>query len=109
MNTATPLRVGPAKYSNGGTIEFHRYHNGEIVIDVIADDGQREARATVALEFATNAASRNGVWLKGWSENEGLPEALEKAGIVKRTGEKHATGFCEAEFAELLVPAEVAS
>ncbi|WP_414463349.1 hypothetical protein [Hyphomicrobium sp. DY-1] len=41
----------------------------------------------------------NQVWLKGWGENEGVPEALEKAGVVTRTGEKSATGFAEAELA----------
>lgn len=100
--TAAKLKVGPAKWTPGGLIEFARYRDGEIVILVINPvDGEREAKATASLEGAPSAAIRNGVWLKGWSENEGLPEALEKAGICTRTGEKWPTGFCEAEFATL--------
>lgn len=97
------LTVGPAKFTPGGVVQFSRYpFKGEIAIRIMnADDGQPEATATVALEFAPNAYRRNGVWLKGWSENEGLPKALEKAGIVKLTGETFPTGYCEAEFAEL--------
>lgn len=99
---AQQLRVGPAKFSGSGYVEFSRYpFNGEIAIRIFADDGNPEATATVALEHAPNARSRNGVWLKGWSENEGIPEALEKAGIVNLTGETHPTGFCEAVFGEL--------
>lgn len=96
------LKVGPAKYTGGGYVEFTVYpFNYEIAIRIYSEDGEPEATATVALEDAPNARSRNGVWLKGWSENEGLPEALELAGIVKLTGETHPTGFCEAIFAEL--------
>jgi len=96
------LKVGPAKFMGAGYVEFSKYpYNGETAIRVFSEDGEPEATATVALESAPPARSRNGVWLKGWSENEGVPEALEKAGIVKLTGETHPTGFCEAVFGEL--------
>ena len=96
------LKVGPSKWSPGGFISFARYSNGEIAIRVLNErDRQPEAMATVALEGAPAAATRKGVWLKGWTENEGIPAALEKAGICKLTGETFPTGFCEAEFAEL--------
>lgn len=99
---ANALKVGPAKFMPGGYLEFAVYpFNNEIAIRIYNEDGNPEATATVALQDAPNARSRNGVWLKGWSENEGIPEALEKAGIVKLTDEMHATGFCEAVFAEL--------
>lgn len=96
------LKVGPAKYMGGGYVEFSTYpFNREIAIRIYAEDGQPEATATVALQDAPNARSRNGVWLKGWSENEGVPEALVKAGIVTLTGETYPTGFCDAVFGEL--------
>jgi len=99
---AQQLKVGPAKFMGGGYVEFTRYpYNGETAIRIFAEDGEPEATATVAIENAPTAHTRNGVWLKGWSENEGVPEALEKAGIVKLTGETHPTGFCEAVFGEL--------
>ena len=44
------------------------------------------------------------VALKGWSENSGLPEALERAGIVKLTQIKLAVGFAEAVVAEIVHP-----
>lgn len=42
------------------------------------------------------------VWLKGWSENEGAPEALEAAGLVRLTGATWPTGYVEAQEAEIL-------
>jgi hypothetical protein len=42
------------------------------------------------------------LWLKGWSENEGIPESLVAAGVVKLTGRTGPTGFCEAVEARLL-------
>lgn len=102
MATTTQLKVGPAKFSRAGYVKFTRYpFNGETAIRIFSEDGEPEATATVALEHAPNASGRNGVWLKGWSENEGIPAALERAGIVKLTGETHPTGFCEALFGEL--------
>jgi hypothetical protein len=46
------------------------------------------------------------VFLKGWSENVGIPEALVKAGIVELTGRKVISRFCEAVEARLLVEVE---
>ena len=43
------------------------------------------------------------VWLKGWSENEGIPQALADAGIVELTGTHAQTGHASADEACLLV------
>lgn len=48
------------------------------------------------------------VWLKGWSENEGVPKALADAGIVTLTGRLNLAGFAEAEHAELTERARTA-
>ena len=53
------------------------------------------------------------VFLKGWSGNEGLPEALAEAGVVELTGRRVVSGHVEAQEAKLLieipVPEEVPS
>jgi len=84
-----------------GTVElvFGKYGDGSPAIQAFQG---REPMfvATVALDVVP---PWNHVFLKGWSENEGVPAALEKAGIVKRTGRKIPTGYVEAEEAELLI------
>ncbi len=43
------------------------------------------------------------VWIKDWSENEGILAALQEAGAVQDTGEREATGYAEACLCRLLV------
>ena len=98
--------VGPSRYSRGGTIVVGYYHDGSIALQITGMEGM-EGKATVCLAPEGPTAKEGFCWLKGWSENEGLPEALEKAGIVKRTGETYPVGFpgagLEAELAEIIV------
>lgn len=96
------LRVGPAAFTQAGTVVFHRYLSGEIGIEIVSDDGESRCVATVALlPYGAPDPGKYGVWLKGWTENKGVPEALVAAGIVTLTGRTHRTGFCEAQHAEL--------
>ncbi len=94
----TNLEVGPAKHTQGGYISIGFYGEGAVALMVESARG-REAVATVNLP-EVNLPPRQ-IILKGWSENEGIPEALEKAGLVKLTGETIPTGFCFAEIAEM--------
>jgi len=99
------LKVGPAKHFTEGLVEFAQYVNGETAILIIhPDTGARLAVATVNLEgLGAPVTTPDYVWLKGWSENEGIPEVLEEAGILKRTGEVFPAGFVHAELAKILV------
>lgn len=99
------LLVGPAKHIDQSKVRFGIYYNGKTsIILVHPNTGERLAVATVNIYRPGVKETGPGfVWLKGWSENEGIPEALEKAGIVKRTGETFLTGFVKAELAEILV------
>jgi hypothetical protein len=97
-----PLRVGAARITEQGTIRFAKYKSGETAIEIIGDDGEQETVATVSLvPYGAPNPGPFGLWLKGWSENEGLPEALVAAGIVTLTGRTFRCGFDMAEHAEL--------
>ena len=100
---STQFRVGRARYMEGGTIAITRYSNGEIALVINGESFEDQIVATVALKDAPRVAPRS-VWLKGWSENEGVPDALVRAGMVRLTGEVFSTGFVEAQLAELLEP-----
>lgn len=101
-SSVQPLRIGPAKYFSAGTVMFHRYKSGEIAIEIIGDDGEPQGMATCALvPSGAPHPGEYGLWLKGWSENEGVPQALVDAGVVTLTGKRHRTGHAEAEHAEL--------
>ncbi len=90
-----------AKYITGEVeLKFSKYQNGSLAIQAFSLYGEPEFTATVALdELPPNGY----VFLKGWSENEGIPDALEKAGIVELTNHTIPTGYCKAQVAKLLI------
>ena len=92
-----------AKYVNETVLlDFGKYGDGSTAIQVISLDGEPIAKATVCLDIKPPEGF---VFLKGWSENEGIPEALVKAKVVELTGRMIPTGYCEAQEAKLLVTA----
>lgn len=97
----TYLTVGPTDHCKGGSISFGHYKSGEICIEITEDDGGIFV-ATVPLvrRYGQHPGERC-VWLKGYNENEGLPEALVRAGVVKLTGTTFWLAYGEAVHAEL--------
>ena len=89
---------------SSGQIYLSPYSNMEIAL-LIAEPGNEDEyfAATVALVDARHVGPTY-VWLKGWSENVGVPEGLEAAGLVRLTGETCPTGFANAQLAEVLPP-----
>jgi hypothetical protein len=84
--------VALARYANNGraAIKLNDAKTGDLV-----------AVATVNLDQFPLAPDE--VFIKDWSENEGIKDALVKAGIVASTGERVPTGFVEADVCKLLV------
>ena len=95
------IQIGPTRFGAGGHLRIKGYYQGGgIALEVVSDRGP-EYVATVNL--ADDQQLPNGeVWLKGWSGNEGVPEALQAAGAVRLTGRTCETGHVFAEHAELL-------
>lgn len=92
-----------AKYLKGKVkLVFGRYGNGRTAI-MLQDPHTEEPMATATVNLPEAQIAAGHVFLKGWSENEGIPEALEKAGVVKLTGDFVPTGFTAADVAKLLV------
>lgn len=96
------MKVGPTRYSRGGRIYWSFYEaSGETAIVILAEDGQPELTATVALWPPSPRAEDPNVWLKVWGPNEGIDDALVKAGVVTLTDTFEQAGFCQARLATL--------
>jgi hypothetical protein len=67
---------------------------------LLIDPVTSEKIATVSLNVDTPAGV-NHVWLRCWSENDGIPEEIEKSGLVVLLDEFRPTGFCLARKAQL--------
>lgn len=69
------------------TLDPHHYHNGIPALQLWGqdEDGNPEPYATASVNppVADPSIVKPGhIFLKGWSENEGIPEALISAGVV---------------------------
>ena len=103
------MNIGPTEYLDGGDVVFSTYKESGGTAIVIIDPNTGLSLAVATVNLAPYGAPEIGpeqVWLKGWGENKGLPEALERAGIVRRTGETYMTGFVAAELADILTREE---
>ena len=84
-------------------VEKSRYGNGRPALILNdAHNGEMIAVATVNLPHAD--AGPNDVFIKDYSENEGMLKALTDAGVITPTGGKVGAGFVEVPRAELLGP-----
>ena len=102
MTHQTNLEVGPAKHTHGGKIGIAFYSDGDAIALTIESDRGVEAKATVNMPEIDLPA--NHIILKNWSENEGIPEALEKAGLVELTDKGVDNGFIVAPIAKMKEP-----
>ena len=84
-------------------LSFHRYQsNRRIAIELVCDDGSPYATATV--NIADQALEQDHVFIKDYSENEGMLDALVAAKVVRDTGIRARAGFTQVPEAILLPP-----
>lgn len=101
------MKIGPIQYApRGADVVFLRYDNDQTAIRIVGEHNEPLATASVNIT-AYGAPKPVGaeVWLKTWEENEGLAEALEAAGVLKRTGARFQIGYVCAELAEFTTAA----
>lgn len=85
------LSIGKTKYSKGGNIRFAKYECNQIAMFIVdPETGEVQAKATVAIPEAPLLG--NHVWIKDWSENEGMFNALIDANIITNTFEHYPCG-----------------
>ena len=93
---------GPAEYFKAATV-FKTIYPADGTTCLVSGRGTEDQQVyTVCLAHDPAPTGKDIVWLKDWSENEGVPEALVKAGIVELTGAHWPTGYVSAKEARLL-------
>ena len=86
-------------------VDYAKYANGRTAMQLVdVNTGESVAMVTVNLPDAPLAEGY--VFIKDWSENEGVLDALDRAGVVKATARVVPTGYVMANEARVLeVPA----
>jgi hypothetical protein len=107
--TLTKAPVEPTKISIGKTsyfpvksvLRFGKHADGNVAIQGY---DPRTGNKTFLATLSMGGKPVEGyVWLKGWDENEGVIDALVKAGVVSITGKAAICGKYAAIEARLLV------
>lgn len=93
------LRIVGATYKDV-RVEYSYYYEGGLAMLLFTQEGEPLSTVSVYLEDST--PSKGCIWVKTWSENEGLLEQLESAKLLKRTGRYARAGFAQAAEAQLL-------
>lgn len=75
--------------------------NGRPAI-ILFDAFDGEQITTASVNLPDEPIEDGYIFIKNWSENDGILEVLEEAGIVKRTGRMVPTGFVEAHECKIL-------
>jgi hypothetical protein len=86
---------------NDYDVRFEKYGNGRTAIVLVGSDGEFAAVATVNIPEAQLRPDQ--VFIKDYSENQGMLAALEKAGIVQATGAYVDCGYASMPVCRLLV------
>ena len=94
-----------SKYADDDVfIEAGRYHDGTMAIRLVLDTGQPVLVPTVCLSHLNIKPAEGNVFIKNWSENEGILESLQESGILGESVAQHKTGFVTADECKLLIP-----
>lgn len=80
---------------------FKYQENGRPALELICADG--EPYTTASVNFSHQPLAEDEIVIKTWSENEGVLEALIKAGIVSEPVRFFHSGFVQAPVCKLLV------
>lgn len=89
--------------------EWGQYVGGKIALKLMDGDpegfGEQVATATVNLHDPAPPSNiwdpKKQIWIKNWSENEGMYEALIQAGVITATERQWQAGFCMARLGTL--------
>ena len=85
------------------TIDIARYGGGMPSISLTCSDGEPMAKATVNIPDAWTREEPPIVFIKNYSENDGIMEVLQHAGIIGPSLWKVPIGFVAADACKLLV------
>ena len=90
-------------------LNFDRYRNGRLALSLIFrdEDGFMEVMTTASVNLPHAPLNEGEMFIKDWSENEGLLQALIDAGVVRRPLRWVTSGYVEVPAVRLLIMPEV--
>jgi hypothetical protein len=84
-------------------VQFSRYPAGGAIAICLVHRDDYDPVAVATVNMPEVSIGENQVIIKTWSENEGILETLEQAGVLRSTDRGIQAGFAVAEVCDLLV------
>lgn len=84
------------------TVTRSQYLSDPDTLALVANTADGEPLAAFSVNIVGDPPSPGCVWVKTWSEGEGVLEQLERLGVLRRTGRTAKAGFAVAREARLL-------
>ena len=81
------------------------YQNGGLALILIGDE-HGELVTVASINVPEFDLPEGTIFIKDWSENAGILETLENAGVIKDTGETVPSGFVNAKLCTLIIDPE---
>jgi hypothetical protein len=101
--TRETARIAPTEYMHRkAALKFSAYRENQAVAMLLVDPKTGEKLLTATVNLPVKPAE-GCVWLKTWSENQGVVDNLIKAGVISLTGAVAHTGHAVALEGRLLV------
>ena len=95
------ILTSKAKYIPANTIvNKTQYADGNTALTAI-DPISHEPAGTLTVNIPETTLNANHVWIKDWSENEGVLNALIESKLVENLNVTYPQGFCEAHLVKL--------
>lgn len=85
------------------TIRQAQYGDGSIALQLLDETGQPVVVPTVNLEAYNEHPMPGHVFIKNWSENEGVLESLIEAGVISNPVREVPSGFATAYECKILI------
>jgi hypothetical protein len=94
------LKVAATYIPAGVSIEKMHYADGNVCL-AARDPNDGSPYGTLSVNIPETNINDNHVWIKDWSENEGVLNALVESGLVRDLGITQPCGFMNAHLVEL--------
>jgi hypothetical protein len=85
-------------------IVFAQYSNGRTAIELVDAEGWHEPIARASVNLPDAPLEDDEIFIKDWSENEGMVGALVRAGVVSESIGYEPSGFVMVDKCKLLTP-----
>ena len=86
---------------------IQKYQNGRIAIEYVSRDaetGYEESEVVATVNLPDEECGPDEVWVKNWSENEGILELMQEAGHISDIVDTATTGWVQAYKCKVLLP-----